>query len=67
VFTGTRRENPRLAAVAPLSCHFVTEAPAFSVVADFAIERHSLAAGHWRAVYRRFAPIRDPAGRWQLP
>ena len=37
VFTGTRRENPRLTAAAPLSCHFVTEAPAFSVVADVAI------------------------------
>ncbi len=33
----TRRENPGLAAVAALSCHFVTEAPAFSVVADVAI------------------------------
>jgi hypothetical protein len=34
---GTRRENPGIAAVAGLSCLFVTEAPAFSVVADVAI------------------------------
>src|SRR6202042_557726 len=34
---GTRRENPGIAAVAGLSCPFVTEAPAFSVVADVAI------------------------------
>jgi hypothetical protein len=34
---GTRGENPGLAAVSPLSFHFVTEAPAFSVVADVAI------------------------------
>ena len=31
------RENPCFTAVAALSCHFVTEAPAFSVVADVAI------------------------------
>jgi hypothetical protein len=36
-FAGTRRENPRLNGVAPLSCNFVTEAPTFSVVADVAI------------------------------
>ena len=34
---GTRRENPGIAGVAGLSCLFVTEAPAFSVVADVAI------------------------------
>lgn len=31
------RENPGLRAPVTLSCHFVTEAPAFSVVADVAI------------------------------
>ena len=35
--SGTRGEYPGLVAVSPLSFHFVTEAPAFSVVADVAI------------------------------
>src|ERR1700761_9597520 len=33
----TRAENPGLGALAALSCHFVTEAPTFSVVADVAL------------------------------
>src|SRR6201995_3480078 len=33
----TRGETPGVPPVATLSCHFVTEAPAFSVVADVAI------------------------------
>jgi hypothetical protein len=39
------RENPRLQAVATLSCDFVTEAPAFSVVADVAIVKGETPAG----------------------
>jgi hypothetical protein len=39
------RENPGLLAVAALSCHFVTEAPAFSVVADVAIVKGETPAG----------------------
>jgi hypothetical protein len=39
------RENPGLLAVATLSCHFVTEAPAFSVVADIAIVKGETPAG----------------------
>lgn len=39
------RENPSLRAAATLSCHFVTEAPAFSVVADVAIVKGETPAG----------------------
>src|ERR1700678_2350337 len=39
------RENPRLLARVTLSCHFVTEAPAFSVVADVAIVKGETPAG----------------------
>ncbi len=39
------RENPRLQAAATLSCDFVTEAPAFSVVADVAIVKGETPAG----------------------
>jgi len=39
------RENPGLQAVVTLSCHFVTEAPAFSVVADVAIVKGETPAG----------------------
>ena len=39
------RGNPSLQAVATLSCHFVTEAPAFSVVADVAIVKGETPAG----------------------
>src|SRR6202012_5024734 len=39
------RENPGLPVVAALSCHFVTEAPAFSVVADVAIVKGETPAG----------------------
>jgi hypothetical protein len=39
------RENPGLLAVATLSCDFVTEAPAFSVVADVAIVKGETPAG----------------------
>jgi hypothetical protein len=39
------RENPSLQAAATLSCHFVTEAPAFSVVADVAIVKGETPAG----------------------
>jgi len=39
------RENPSLQAVATLSCDFVTEAPAFSVVADVAIVKGETPAG----------------------
>jgi hypothetical protein len=39
------RENPGLQGVAALSCHFVTEAPAFSVVADVAIVKGETPAG----------------------
>ena len=42
---GTRRENPGFSGTAPLSCHFVTEAPAFSVVADVAIVKGETPAG----------------------
>src|ERR1700761_3117800 len=41
----TRAENPGLGALAALSCHFVTEAPAFSVVADVAIVKGETPAG----------------------
>jgi hypothetical protein len=41
----TRAKNPRFAADATLSCHFVTEAPAFSVVADVAIVKGETPAG----------------------
>jgi hypothetical protein len=39
------RENPSLQVVVTLSCHFVTEAPAFSVVADVAIVKGETPAG----------------------
>jgi hypothetical protein len=39
------RENPCFQAAATLSCHFVTEAPAFSVVADVAIVKGETPAG----------------------
>ena len=39
------RENPSLRALVTLSCHFVTEAPAFSVVADVAIVKGETPAG----------------------
>ena len=39
------RENPGRRAVVTLSCHFVTEAPAFSVVADVAIVKGETPAG----------------------
>jgi hypothetical protein len=39
------RENPSLQAAATLSCDFVTEAPAFSVVADVAIVKGETPAG----------------------
>jgi hypothetical protein len=41
----TRAENPRVAAAVRLSCHFVMEAPAFSVVADVAIVKGKTSAG----------------------
>src|SRR3984885_9934272 len=31
------------------------------------MDRHPVAATYWRAVHHRVVPIRDPAGRWQLP
>jgi len=43
--TPTRAENPRVPADVKLSCHFVTEAPAFSVVADVAIVKGETPAG----------------------
>ena len=39
------RENPSLPAAVTLSCHFVTEAPTFSVVADVAIVKGETPAG----------------------
>ena len=39
------RENPSLQAAVTLSCHFVTEAPTFSVVADVAIVKGETPAG----------------------
>jgi hypothetical protein len=39
------RENPCFPAAVTLSCHFVTEAPAFSVVADVAIVKGETPAG----------------------
>ena len=39
------RENPSFQAAVTLSCHFVTEAPAFSVVADVAIVKGETPAG----------------------
>jgi hypothetical protein len=39
------RENPGFPAQPTLSCHFVTEAPAFSVVADVAIVKGETPAG----------------------
>ena len=39
------RENPCFGAAVTLSCHFVTEAPAFSVVADVAIVKGETPAG----------------------
>ena len=39
------RENPGFPSVVTLSCHFVTEAPAFSVVADVAIVKGETPAG----------------------
>jgi hypothetical protein len=42
---GHAAKNPGFLSFAPLSCHFVTEAPTFSVVADVAIVKGETPAG----------------------